>query len=140
MRVADAMHGITVVPITATISQAAKIMNAKDIGSVLVEHNKNVVGIMTERDVLRKATASCLDACRSTVGQIMTRDLITINPEMDVEEAAALMQEHHIRRLPVVENGRYVGMLSLRDVLRANRYSLASRLTTAATLRPLTEI
>jgi len=98
------------------LAEVAKRMVAKDVGAVLVTEGKRLVGILTERDVLR-AVARGIDES-ATVADWMTRDPETLEPDESTQQAAVLMIHGGFRHLPVTENGEVVGMLSIRDLMR----------------------
>ena len=102
----------------ATMSDAAKIMVKGGFGSVVVVLGKMILGILTERDVLR-AAAEAPDLSNTTVKAWMTAEPDTAGPDFDTEEAATLMLSRGFRHLPIVDASGLVGMVSLRDVLRA---------------------
>ena len=102
----------------STVSDAAQVMVRGGFGSVIVVHGRMLLGILTERDVLR-AAASEDDLRTATVERWMTPDPDTSEPDLDTEEAAGLMLSRGYRHLPVVVDGDLVGMVSLRDVLSA---------------------
>lgn len=110
---------VTVTP-TSTIAEAATVMGAHQVGSALVMDGGTPVGIFTERDALR-ALATDFDAPRHPVSQWMSRDPVTIPADTEVGAARRLMLERGFRHLPVVEGGRVVGIVSLRDLSRAER-------------------
>ena len=99
-----------------SLTEVAKRMVAKDVGAVLVSEGKRLVGILTERDVLR-AVARGIDES-TTVADWMTRDPETLDPDETTEHAAVLMIHGGFRHLPVAENDEIVGMLSIRDLMR----------------------
>ena len=99
-----------------TLSEVAKRMVAKDVGAVLVTEGKRLVGILTERDVLR-AVARGVDES-TTVADWMTPDPETLDPDESTEHAAVLMIHGGFRHLPVTEDDEVVGMLSIRDLMR----------------------
>jgi CBS domain-containing protein len=99
-----------------SLSEVAKRMVAKDVGAVLVNEGERLVGILTERDVLR-AVARGVDE-RTTVADWMTRDPETLESDESTEHAAVLMIHGGFRHLPVTEEDRVVGMLSIRDLMR----------------------
>lgn len=107
---------LVTVPPSATISEAARLMRDADIGNVLVVDDSRLVGILTDRDITVRVTAEELDPHVATVGEFMSTDLITGLPDWDVEDAADILGEEQIRRLPIVEDGRPVGIISLGDV------------------------
>ena len=102
----------------STVSDAAQVMVRGGFGSVIVVHGRMLLGILTERDVLR-AAASEEDLRSASVERWMTPDPDTCEPDLDTEEAAGLMLSRGYRHLPVVVDGDLVGMASLRDVLSA---------------------
>lgn len=100
---------------TTTVAEAATIMSTRKVGSALVMDGDRLVGIFTERDVLR-AVASEFDAEHHQVGTFMTADPTTIEPDNDAAEGLASMFAFGFRHMPVVENGRVVGVVSMRDL------------------------
>ncbi len=109
---------VTVEP-TATLAEAATVMGAHGTGSVLVLDDGVLAGIFTERDVVR-ALGSHFDAAAHPVVDWMTRDPVTIGPETSLAEARELMLTRGFRHLPVLEGGALVGIISIRDVTRAD--------------------
>jgi CBS domain-containing protein len=108
---------LTVEP-SDTIGEAAEKMHAANVGAVVVvEDMARIVGIVTERDLLR-AVASRARAAEARVRQWMTPDPVTIGPETSIEDAAELMFKHNFRHLPVVKDGRALGIVSLRVLAR----------------------
>lgn len=103
---------------SSTVAEAATLMARERVGSTLVLEGGRVAGIFTERDIVR-ALSLDPDAPREELVHWMTRDPVVIAPEVDVEEAVARMLAGHFRHLPVVEDGAVVGMLSMRDLVRA---------------------
>ncbi|HVM58160.1 MAG TPA: CBS domain-containing protein [Gaiellaceae bacterium] len=117
--VADVMvkDVLTVEP-TSSIGEAAEKMNAAGVGAlVVVEDFVRIVGIVTERDLLR-AVAARARAAEARVRQWMTPDPVTIDPETSIEDAAEIMFKHNFRHLPVVKDGRALGIVSLRVLAR----------------------
>src|SRR5579884_1297649 len=108
---------LTVAP-SDTIGEAAEKMNAANVGAVVVvEDFVRIVGIVTERDLLR-AVAARTRAAEARVRQWMTANPLTIEPETSIEEAAKIMFDHNFRHLPVVKDGRALGIVSLRLLAR----------------------
>lgn len=103
---------------SATVAEAVREMNDKGIGALLVVEDRRPVGIFTERDVLRRVVDADRDPAVLKVGEVMTRNLATIDCGARVEEAMALMTERRFRHLPVMEDGQVVAMLSIGDVLK----------------------
>jgi len=107
---------ITVEP-NATVREAAQLMRKKKVGSVIVVEDKPV-GILTESDIIEKIVAEDKKASDVLVKEIMTSPIIVIDPYIDLEEAMKTMSTCNIRRLPVIENGRLIGIITQKDVLR----------------------
>lgn len=102
-------------PSTATIAQAAQCMRDEGIGDVLVQSNGSM-GIVTDRDIAVRAVAEGKDPKQAKVGDICTTDIVTVAPDTPVGDAAQLMRDRAIRRLPVVDGGEAVGMVSIGDL------------------------
>ncbi|TDC51990.1 CBS domain-containing protein [Jiangella ureilytica] len=117
MRVAEIMTGATITDSTAgTLRSAAELMWKQQTGSLVIVDGEAIVGIVTERDVMR-AVGRGADPDREPISTVMTRDVITAEPDTHVRDAARLMAQHWIRHLPIVDGGRLVGILSQRDVI-----------------------
>ena len=102
----------------ASVADAAKVMVKGGFGSVIIVHGKMLVGILTERDVLR-AAAEETDLSAALIEDWMTPDPETAEPELETEEAAGMMLSRGFRHLPVTQDGDLVGIVRLRDVLSA---------------------
>lgn len=98
-----------------TLTMAAKKMWEQQTGSLLVLDGEDLVGIITERDIL-KAVAAGTDLDGTRISQVMTKDLITVDPQTSLREAAGVMTDRWIRHLPVLEKGKLVGIASQRDL------------------------
>jgi CBS domain-containing protein len=96
-----------------SLQSVASKMSSKNVGSVPVVENGQVVGMVTDRDI---ATRGLTQGSQGNVSQVMSQHVVTISPDASAEEASALMSQHQVRRLPVVENGQLVGMLALGDL------------------------
>ena len=121
MKVRDIMtKDVSYVTVNSNISKAADIMKSLDVGVVPVcDQYKNPIGVITDRDiVLRSVTSN--NKANEHVGSIMSKNTISARPDTDAHEAAKLMAQHQIRRLPIVENNKIVGILSLGDLANAN--------------------
>ena len=102
-----------------TVYHAVELMADKNIGAVLVTEGDRIVGICSERDYARKIVLKGLDSHKTLVKEIMTEDMITVNPETTVEQCMALMSKYHIRHLPVVTDGHLTGLVSIGDVVQS---------------------
>lgn len=99
-----------------TIERAAQLMKQHNIGAVPVCSGEKVVGIITDRDIALRAVAEGENVKLQAVRTIMSSNPVLGNPDMDVHEAARIMKERQIRRLPIVENNNLVGVISLGDI------------------------
>ena len=108
---------ISVSPLV-TVSQAAQEMNRRKVGSVLVMERGQLLGIFTERDVLWRVVAAGLDPKTTPLSQVMTRNPITVGPETPIQSVMDVFTEKRFRHLPVVDDGRLLGVISIGDVLR----------------------
>jgi len=102
-----------------TVVDAARIMKQEDAGVVPVTENGRLTGMVTDRDIAIRVVAERKDPKSTTVREVASTDLVTIDPEQDLDEALRLMAKHQVRRLPVVEeDGRLVGVVAQADVAR----------------------
>ena len=99
----------------STINEAAQLMKELDVGSIPVCKGTKPLGIITDRDITLRNVAEGEDPS-NTVKEIMTDDLVYGSPDMSVDEAAKIMADNKIRRLPIVENGNLIGIISLGDI------------------------
>ncbi|HKL78947.1 MAG TPA: CBS domain-containing protein [Mobilitalea sp.] len=99
-----------------SIERAAQLMKQYDVGSIPVCTKDKVIGIVTDRDIAVRSVASGEASGRQRVGDIMSTDLVVASPEMEVQEAAMLMSDRQIRRLPIVENNSLIGIVALGDI------------------------
>ncbi|HEX3356997.1 MAG TPA: CBS domain-containing protein [Tepidisphaeraceae bacterium] len=114
-----AVKGATVHSIdpSATVLEATQKMNQHKLGALLVMTEAQVTGIFTERDVLRRVVAEQRDPSTCTVGEVMTREVVCCQPQEDLDEISALMQQKRVRHVPVCDDaGRIMGMISIGDV------------------------
>lgn len=103
---------------SATLVDAARQMRDADIGNVIVVDGGSAAGIITDRDIVVRAIAEGRDPQSTSVGDVCTKGLTTLDPAQSVDEAVQLMREQDIRRLPVVRDGQPVGVVSLGDLAR----------------------
>jgi CBS domain-containing protein len=101
----------------ASVSQATKLMRDKNLGALLVVSDGRLVGIFTERDALYRVLAEGLDPNVTTLQEVMTADPMTLGPERTYGHALLVMYENGFRHIPVVENGRPVGIISSRNAM-----------------------
>jgi CBS domain-containing protein len=114
MRVKEVMNSAIAIEQDASIREAAKVMSDKNIGSLVVVKDKDIVGIITERDIMKNISG--LD---KKVSAIMSKKVITISKESDLDDAARLMTKNKIRRLPAVdsESGKLSGIITSTDLI-----------------------
>jgi CBS domain-containing protein len=98
------------------LTEAAQAMAERAIGAILVVDDGQLQGLLTDRDIVVRAIADALDPAATLVRDVYTRDVITVAPDDDIWTAIQRMREHSIRRVPVVQNGRPAGVLSLGDL------------------------
>jgi CBS domain-containing protein len=103
---------------SATVFDAITKIVEANVGSILVTEDDKVVGIMSERDYLRKVALKGRTSHDTTVGEIMSTPLIYVTPETTIEESMAIMTDRRIRHLPVVENDEVIGIISIGDVVK----------------------
>ncbi len=109
--------GVTTVTPGTTVMEALRIMAEQNIGSLVVMDGDSFLGIMTERDYSRKVILMNRHSSDTPVGEIMTKDFPAIKRSDSVESCMQLMSERHIRYLPVIENGKLAGIISINDVV-----------------------
>ncbi len=102
-----------------TVLKALRVMAGAKIGSVLVLEEGKIVGIFTERDYAQKGELEGRTAKGTNVRDVMTEEMYTVTTDTSTDECMALMMQLHIRHLPVVENGKLLGIVSIRDVIAA---------------------
>ena len=115
-RIKDLMAEPVTVPPDTSLREAARLMGDGDIGDLILAENGRPVGVVTDRDIVVRGIAEHGSPDSTTVGDICTRDLVTVSPEDPVERAVQLMRETAVRRLPVLEGDRIVGVISLGDL------------------------
>jgi len=101
-----------------TLQKAATRMKQSDIGSLPVMEGKRLEGIITDRDIVLCGVAGGRHPGEVTVGECESKSVWSVGPDADIEEAAGIMREHQVRRLPVVEKDEVVGMIALADLTR----------------------
>jgi len=102
-----------------SVHDAARMMNEHRIGCLVALDNGEIVGILTERDLLERVLETCRNPKETKVSEIMTRNVIVGDPDMQLAEATRLMFENKVKKLPIVEDNRLVGLITLTDIARA---------------------
>ena len=111
--------GVVAVRPDASLVEAAQLMRTQNIGDVVVAEGQDVMGVHTDRDIPGRAVAEGADPMTVSAQTVCTRNPVTVTPDDRVATAVTLMREHAVRRLPVVEKGLPVGIVSLGDVAEA---------------------
>jgi len=102
----------------STVKEAAEVMNKFEIGCLVAVRKDKAIGMITERDLLKRVVAEAKDVTEIKVKDIMSSPLVVVEPGMDLEEAVKLMFEMKIKKLPVVDGKRLVGLITLTDIAR----------------------
>ena len=102
----------------ATVAEAVRLMTSHNVGIVTVLDGDRLVGVFSERDVVRRVVAPGLDPARTPVGGVMTTELVVADVDEDYQSAMRKMDQANIRHLPVVSGGRLLSMISIRDLMR----------------------
>ncbi len=103
----------------ATVLDALQVMAEANTGAVLVTENEKIIGIFTERDYARQVEVKGKTAKDTIVSDVMTKQIVMIKPETNLQDCAELMRKYHVRHLPILEKDRVVGMVSIRGLAEA---------------------
>ena len=110
------------IELSTMVADAASLMKSEDVGSLPIVEGDQLVGMVTDRDIVIRVVAEGKDLQATTVGEIASRDHVTVDPEQDLDDALRLMAQHQVRRLPVAEeDGRLVGILAQADIAREGK-------------------
>jgi CBS domain-containing protein len=117
LKVRDTMTGSPrSIDASTSVVEAAQLMREGHIGSLPITADEQLVGMITDRDIAMRVVAEAADQTKTSVGDVSSRDLVTVEPDEDLDDALQLMARHQVRRLPVVENGRLVGIVAQADI------------------------
>jgi CBS domain-containing protein len=106
------------------VAEAAKMMKDEDVGLAPVVQGDRLVGTLTDRDIAVRVVAEGRDPASTPVSEVASKNVVTVEPQQDLDEALSLMSQHQVRRLPVVEeDGRLVGVVAQADVARSAEHS-----------------
>jgi len=114
----DKGYTIHLISPDVTVYECAKKMNLLGIGALLVMEDDKLIGIVSERDIIRKVISCNCEVGKFKVADIMTTELVTVTPSTSVAEAMQLVTEKRFRHLPVIENGKLIGIISIGDLTR----------------------
>jgi CBS domain-containing protein len=101
---------------SASVVEAARLMRDEHIGSLPITDGDALVGMITDRDITTRVVAEAADLATTSVGDVYSQNLVSVQPDKELEEALQLMARHQVRRLPVVEKGRLVGIVAQADI------------------------
>ncbi len=123
MKTGISVHdAMTKKPVTAspdeTIQDCAKKMAREQVGSIVIKDKGELVGIISEKDIVERVVAKGMDVGKTKAREIMIKDLVTITPERDLYDALLLMGHEEIRKLPVVDGKKFLGLLTAKDILK----------------------
>jgi CBS domain-containing protein len=104
---------------SATVLDALQLMAKENVGAVLIMEGEKLAGIFSERDYARKVVLKGKNSKDVAISEVMTGRLVTVDPSWTADQCMALMDEQHIRHLPVLEHGKVIGVISIRDAVRA---------------------
>jgi len=110
---------VKTVPMDTSVQKAVEIMNKNRINCLVVTYDKRIAGIITERDLLERVLEKGKDPKETKVSEIMTRQVLVGKPTMELVEASNFMFEKNVKKLPIMENNRLVGIVTLTDIARA---------------------
>lgn len=110
---------IIYVPEKATVREAAKLMTKHEIGCLVVVNRGKPIGIVTETDMVKRVILKLSNPEKTKVDEIMSQPLVVGNPQMNVDEARKMMNRQRIKKLPIVENGNLVGLVTTTDMIRS---------------------
>jgi CBS domain-containing protein len=101
---------------SASVVEAARVMRDEHIGSLPITDGDTLMGMITDRDITTRVVAEAADLATTSVGDVYSQDLVSVEPDKDLEEALGLMARHQVRRLPVLEDGRLLGIVAQADI------------------------
>lgn len=117
MKVRDVMtKSVDWVTPDTSVVKVAELMKRDDVGSIPICQGNNLIGMITDRDIVMKVVAAGGNTNNISVKDVMSTDIISVTADQDVHEAANLMSRYQIRRLPVLENGNLIGILAIGDL------------------------
>ena len=114
-----------------SVVDAARLMREGDIGSLPIIDGEQLLGMITDRDITMRVVSEAADPKTTSVGDVCSKDVISVEADKDHEEALALMARHQVRRLPVVENGMLVGIVAQADIARTENETKTGELVEA---------
>ncbi len=118
LKIGDWMSkSVTTITKEKTVYEAAKLMDELNIGSLPVVEKGVPIGIVTERDIIRRAVAKDKDIHKTKINEIMTKDPVTVDDDTSILEVSRIMSEHNFRRVMVVKKGKLLGIVTAKDII-----------------------
>lgn len=102
----------------STIKEAVRLMNKHEIGCVVVTENKKAIGILTERDLMKRVLAKAQDPGKTRVEEVMSTPLISVEPDAEIGDVSRIMFQRNIKKMPIVRKDKLLGLVTLTDILR----------------------
>jgi len=102
----------------STVKEAVRLMNEHEIGCLVVTENKKAIGILTERDLLKRVLAKSQDPSETKVEEVMSTPLISVQPNVEIGDVSRIMFQKNIKKMPIVRNEKLLGLVTLTDILR----------------------
>jgi len=112
----EGRRSINSVPPDTSVTESVRLMNEQNIGALLVMEDDKLTGIFTERDALNKVLAEGIDPISTKISEVMTKDPVCVDPSTTVEEAMSIVTNRRVRHLPILHNGKLVGIVSSGDL------------------------
>jgi CBS domain-containing protein len=120
MKIEELMtKSVITLPADASAYEAVKLLNKNKIGCLVVVYKGEIVGVLTERDLLERVLEKCRNPKETGISEIMTKHVLVGKPDMELSEATRLMFESKVKKLPIMEGNRLVGIVTLTDIARA---------------------
>ena len=127
MKVKDIMtKNVAYINPDSSVTEAAQLMQKHNVGSIPVCDKNGVIGLITDRDIVVRNVAHGTDPHSTPVKNVMTSQVTTVTPEMDIEQVSGIMSKNQIRRIPVVDNNILVGIVALGDLATDSRFDMES--------------
>ncbi|HUV98409.1 MAG TPA: CBS domain-containing protein [Candidatus Paceibacterota bacterium] len=102
----------------STVKEAVRLMNEHEIGCLVVTENKKAIGILTERDLLKRVLAKSQDISETKVEEVMSTPLISVQPDVEIGDVSRIMFQKNIKKMPIIRNEKLLGLVTLTDILR----------------------
>lgn len=119
LKVEDIMvEEVITVEADETVMRAVKLMNKHEIGCLIVTKSKKPIGIVTERDLLKRVLGESRDPEKTRIWEVMSAPLVFVDPKMDIEDTVRFMLKMEIKKLPIVRRGKLLGLVTLTDLVR----------------------